>query len=239
MKLAAILSLVLVIQAAVWPPVTEAQASCRFVLGFATLRDVVGTQKVGACLEDEHFNLENGNAEQRTSGGLLVWRKVDNFTAFTDGGTTWVNGPSGLQSRPNGDRFSWERDPVQSAPVPQPTPLPASPPQRGVAVPTATPITAPTPRVVPTSTPAAAPIREAGPDPMLMSRCVGLAADLAEQIGGNAFEPLLGLCQSSVKDAGARGFSCFETAFRRAARSRSSTAGQLAEAEYRLCISTR
>ena len=35
------------------------------------------------------------------------------FTAFTDGATTWVNGPNGLQSRPNGVRFSWERDPIQ------------------------------------------------------------------------------------------------------------------------------
>src|SRR5215216_6784858 len=90
-----------------------AQPSCRFVLGFATLRDLVGAAKVGDCLEDEHFNLENGNAEQRSSGGLLVWRKIDNFTAFTDGGTTWVNGPNGLQNRPNIERFAWESDPVQ------------------------------------------------------------------------------------------------------------------------------
>ena len=50
-------------------------------------------------------------------GGLLVWRKADNFTAFTDGGTTWVNGPNGLQSRPNGERFSWENDPVDDGAV--------------------------------------------------------------------------------------------------------------------------
>src|SRR5687768_7335159 len=83
----------------------HAQAACGFVGGFAELRALVGEQKVGACLEDEHFNPENGNAEQRTTGGLLVWRKVDNFTAFTDGGTTWVNGPNGLQSRPNNERL--------------------------------------------------------------------------------------------------------------------------------------
>src|SRR5262245_56179157 len=92
----------------------SAQPGCRFVLGFAALRDLVGAQKVGNCLEDEHFNLENGDAEQRTSGGLLVWRKADNFTAFTDGGTTWVNGPNGLQSRPNGKRFAWEKEPIKS-----------------------------------------------------------------------------------------------------------------------------
>src|SRR6185369_11501110 len=101
------------------------QDGCTFVGGFARLRELVGADKIGNCLEDEHFNVENGNAEQRTTGGLFVWRKADNFTAFTDGGTTWVNGPNGLQSRPNNERFSWEKDPVttasSSAPIPAPT----------------------------------------------------------------------------------------------------------------------
>src|SRR3954470_15653757 len=110
-RLSVIAAIVLLV--ALWPSPALGQSSCRFVLGFETLRNLVGAQKVGTCLEDEHFNLENGNAEQRTSGGLLVWRKVDNFTAFTDGGTSWVNGPNGLQSRPNGERFSWEKDPAQ------------------------------------------------------------------------------------------------------------------------------
>lgn len=105
------------------------QAGCSFVRGFATLRDLVGAQKVGACLEDERFNGENGNAEQQTAGGLLVWRKADNFTAFTDGATTWVNGPNGLQTRPNGERFSWELDPVTTArSSPSSPPAPSSSP---------------------------------------------------------------------------------------------------------------
>jgi hypothetical protein len=105
------------------------QGSCTFVGGFATLREQVGAQKVGECLEDEHVSAETGDSEQRTTGGLLVWRKADNFTAFTDGGTTWVNGPNGLQSRPNGERFSWETEPVavapssSSGPMATPTPL--------------------------------------------------------------------------------------------------------------------
>src|SRR4051794_21004758 len=82
------------------------QDSCSFVGGFARLRDLVGADKIGNCLEDEHFNADNGNTEQRTSGGLMVWRRADNFTAFTDGGTTWVIGPDGLQSRPNAERFA-------------------------------------------------------------------------------------------------------------------------------------
>ncbi len=94
----------------------DAQAACSFRLGFAALAaqipDIVGT-----CLEDERFNPANGNAEQRTTawhgkGGLLVWRRADNWTAFTDGATTWINGPHGLQRRPNGERFDWEAAPT-------------------------------------------------------------------------------------------------------------------------------
>jgi hypothetical protein len=91
-----------------------AQAACGFVLGFATLRNLItareGRDVVGACLENERFNPANGNAEQRTAGGLLVWRKADNWTAFTDGFRTWLNGPSGLQQRLNSQRFPWEAD---------------------------------------------------------------------------------------------------------------------------------
>lgn len=108
------------------------QEPCTFTQGFAELRRLVGEQKVGACLENEHFNADNGNAEQLTTGGLLVWRKADNFTAFTDGGTTWVNGPNGLESRPNDVRLAWELDPLSppAAPRPVPTqrPLPTLPP---------------------------------------------------------------------------------------------------------------
>jgi Domain of unknown function (DUF4352) len=112
----------------------RAQATCTFTLGFRALRDQIPAV-VGACLENEHFNVANGNAEQRTSGGLLVWRKADNWTAFTDGGTTWLNGPFGLQSRPNqGPFFAWEliaatvpaAAPV--AVVPQSVPVRTTPP---------------------------------------------------------------------------------------------------------------
>jgi hypothetical protein len=80
-------------------------------LGFAQLRALVGSP-AGTCTEDEHFNPSNGNAEQATTGGMFVWRKADNWTAFTDGYRTWINGPQGLQSRLNVQRFAWERDPL-------------------------------------------------------------------------------------------------------------------------------
>ncbi len=90
-----------------------AAAQCEFVLGFAAIKTLItlseGENRVGACLENESFDPSTGEATQRTDGGLLTWRKVDNWTAFSDGQRTWVNGPYGLQSRPDGDLLSWER----------------------------------------------------------------------------------------------------------------------------------
>src|SRR5437899_3018557 len=87
---------------------TAAPQSCEVVLGFATLRDVVGPRIVGDCLENERHNAENGDAVQQTTGGLLVWRKSDNWSAFSNGAMTWVDGPYGVQQRSNADRFAWE-----------------------------------------------------------------------------------------------------------------------------------
>ena len=83
-------------------------ARCTFELGFKALHDLIPSV-VGDCLEDEHHNPDNGDGLQQTTNGLLVWRKADNWTAFTDGTTTWINGPTGLVSRPNaGPLFPWE-----------------------------------------------------------------------------------------------------------------------------------
>ena len=86
-------------------------STCTFVLGFAQLAEVVGSA-AGECTENERFNPGNGNAEQASTGGMFVWRKADNWTAFTDGYRTWINGPEGLQSRLNAQRFAWEGDPL-------------------------------------------------------------------------------------------------------------------------------
>ena len=74
-----------------------------------TLRDLIGHDIVGECLDNEHYNAI-GDSNQHTTGGLLAWRKADNWTAFTDGYRTWVNGPNGLQQRLNTERFEWEAD---------------------------------------------------------------------------------------------------------------------------------
>lgn len=97
------------------PSTSNSQPSCQFVLGFLTLEQMIPTQ-VGNCLENEQHNPANGDAIQQTTGGLLVWRKADNWTAFTDGYHTWVNGPYGLKERLNTQRFSWEANP-QGLPV--------------------------------------------------------------------------------------------------------------------------
>ena len=74
--------------------------------------------------ENEHYNAI-GDSNQQTTGGLLAWRKADNWTAFTDGYRTWINGPNGLEQRLNTERFEWEQDPPAPAPEPTPVPTPA------------------------------------------------------------------------------------------------------------------
>ncbi len=84
----------------------SAQNAPMFKLGFKALADKI-PQVVGQPLEDEHWGA-NGDSLQQTTKGLMAWRKADNWTAFTDGTTTWVNGPNGVQSRANSVRFTWE-----------------------------------------------------------------------------------------------------------------------------------
>jgi hypothetical protein len=94
---------------------------CEFMFGFKTLHDLI-PEVVGECQSDEFHNPANGDGQQRTTNGLLVWRKADNWTAFTDGTTTWINGPMGLQSRAIDARFDWEA--AATAPEPPPVSLP-------------------------------------------------------------------------------------------------------------------
>ena len=82
---------------------------CGYQLGFATLRNMIVASNgdiVGGCLENEWHNADNGDGLQRSSGrgggsiGMMVWRKADNWTAYTDGYQTWLNGPCGRASCP-------------------------------------------------------------------------------------------------------------------------------------------
>jgi broad specificity phosphatase PhoE len=80
------------------------------VLGFATMRDLVGPATVGECVENERQEPGNGNAEQRTTNGILVYRALDGRLLFSTADRTWINGPQGLVERPNNQRFQWEGD---------------------------------------------------------------------------------------------------------------------------------
>jgi hypothetical protein len=93
------------------PSAAQAQSApaCQFVLGFATLQAMLPAV-VGNCVDDERHNPSNGDALQHTTAGMFVWRKADNWTAFTDGYRTWLNGPDGLVERLNSWRFPWEAD---------------------------------------------------------------------------------------------------------------------------------
>jgi hypothetical protein len=90
-------------------PALAQSAPCQYILGFATLHALDATD-TGDCLDNQAF-AANGDAQQHTTKGLMAWRKADNWTAFTNGYWTWINGPDGLVKRLNTERFAWEANP--------------------------------------------------------------------------------------------------------------------------------
>ena len=80
---------------------------CQFVLGFSEMHALI-PDAVGDCVGNENHDPRDGITRQATTGGMLLWRKASNWTGFTDGYHTWVNGPRGLQQRLSIERFNWE-----------------------------------------------------------------------------------------------------------------------------------
>jgi len=78
------------------------------VLGFGTLHEL-DPDEIGDCLDEQSFDAA-GDAEQHTTKGLLLWRKTENWTGFSDGYRTEINGPTGLVERLNTERYIWEPD---------------------------------------------------------------------------------------------------------------------------------
>ena len=117
------------------PTLAQAAPTCRFQLGFAALQHLLPS-RVGQCLDDAHYGV-SGDATQHTTNGLLAWRKLDNWTAFTDGDHTWVNGPNGVQERLNNQRFSWEANPAGLPAVANPVTSSSLSPTRTPPVPMA------------------------------------------------------------------------------------------------------
>jgi hypothetical protein len=95
-------------------PLADGAPSCQFRFGFADLAGLIPSQ-VGVCLDNERNDPVSGDDLQDTSTGLLVWRKADNVSAFTNGAWTWLLGPDGLEQRPNNQRFAWEPNPQKLA----------------------------------------------------------------------------------------------------------------------------
>jgi hypothetical protein len=97
-----------------------APPNCDLSLGFATLHDVAPAL-VGACTDGPTYTVD-GDAQQRTTHGMLLWDKLGNRSEFTDGTFTWILGdwwidhPQDpgikveLVKRRNDQRFSWESD---------------------------------------------------------------------------------------------------------------------------------
>ena len=102
-----------------------AQSAPEFKLGFKALADRI-PEIAGIPVEEEHWGA-NGDSLQLTTTGLMAWRKADNWTAFTNGSRTWINGPSGVAERAVNDRFSWEADTTPAPPPVVPAPVPVSP----------------------------------------------------------------------------------------------------------------
>lgn len=114
------------------PAQSQSAPSCQYVLGFQTLNSM-DPSDTGSCTDNQAF-AANGDAQQHTTTGRMAWRKADNWTAFTNGNWTWINGPNGLAERLNTQRFSWEANPdvlpladASAGSTAQP-PAPVSPP---------------------------------------------------------------------------------------------------------------
>lgn len=81
------------------PPVAASPAAgCAYAPELEALVRALGRPVVGDCLEAPR-RAPNGNLEQRTARGLLVWNAARSMAAFTDGASTWDGCPGGPRQR--------------------------------------------------------------------------------------------------------------------------------------------
>lgn len=73
------------------------EPSCTISGGLATLRDQLGAERVGECVEDEHVD-EQGNIRQRTTRGQLLWVPALGSARFLGERESWTNGRLGLRA---------------------------------------------------------------------------------------------------------------------------------------------
>ena len=210
--------LALTLLLALLPSPVGAQAGCRFVLGFASAADLLGSPTVGECIEDQRtltgpertvvgempVQLSTGTSVQRTTTGLFVWTPSTNRTLFINGDGYW-SGTSRSLSYTSWADYA-QREAAQAASPAATPPPPAAP------------------------GPPAAPISA-------RSRCSGLAAELASEMGppssgsvrdltrsltaiweDETSDPveatLLDLCREAAGSYGSRGVDCFDRAMK-------------------------
>lgn len=104
-RLFAVLSFVAAIVVQPTTALAQTAPPCQLVLGFRAIHDLY-PEFIGDCIDNQTF-AANGDAIQHTTNGLLVWRKADNWTAFTDGFYTVIHADV-LYSRLNTARYEWE-----------------------------------------------------------------------------------------------------------------------------------
>jgi len=92
-----------------WPVMaqTTSTAACQLAPVFLMLRDLIGRDRMGDCTSAV-IRSDSGDFNQPTTKGMLTFRPSDLIVAFSDGQTTWLYGPNGLESRPTGTRLAWE-----------------------------------------------------------------------------------------------------------------------------------
>jgi hypothetical protein len=121
----------LAVTIALYPSAGSAQASCRFVFGFADLAARLGPETVGTCLENQRtitgpetfaisdrltLELPSGAAAQRTTTGVLAWFPQTNRTQFYNGDGQWELTAAGIS-------FSaWEIPTAEAQPTASPAP---------------------------------------------------------------------------------------------------------------------
>ncbi len=116
-----------------WPVLAQTPPpACQIAPVFLMLRDLIGRERVGECVGAMARN-DAGDVNQPTTRGILTFRTTDLVTAFSDGQTTWLFGPNGLESRPTGTRLAWENTLPAVAPAPAaPVAAQAAPPPPAV-----------------------------------------------------------------------------------------------------------
>jgi hypothetical protein len=113
-------SIIMLVALSALPAVAQT-GSCQLAPVFVLMRDLLGRDRVGECTGPTGRN-EVGDITQPTTRGSLTFRQADQVPTFSDGQTTWLYGPNGIESRPSGGRLAWETTGYGAPSTATPTP---------------------------------------------------------------------------------------------------------------------